>query len=56
VTDKDKYSDHLAKANSFADLGKTSSAIKEYQAAYDIIEDSAIPERIKRLREQSLGL
>jgi len=56
VNDKSDFYDHVRKAQSFAQLGKTSAAIKEYQAAYDIVEDSTIPEKIKKLREQSLGL
>ena len=55
-TDDLKFDDHIQKAKSLAGLGKTSAAIKEYQAAYDIIQDSTIPEKIKKLREQSLGL
>ena len=51
-----KFHEHIRNAQSFADLGKTSAAIKEYQAAYELIEDSTIPEKIKHLREQSLGL
>jgi hypothetical protein len=54
--DHAKFDEHVRKAKSFADLGKTSDAIKEYQAAYDLIENSSIPEQIKQLREQSLGL
>ena len=54
--DKAKFYDHVQKAQSLAELGKSSAAIKEYQAAYDLVEDSTIPEKIKNLREQSLGL
>jgi len=58
VYDKDLavFRDHIQKAKTAADLGKTSEAIKEYQAAYEIIENASIPEKIKKLREQSLGL
>ena len=56
VDDDLKFYEHILKAKSFGELGKTSAAIKEYQAAYDIIEDSTIPEKIKKLRDQSLGL
>jgi len=51
-----KFTGHMHKAQSLADLGKTSDAIKEYQAAYDIIRDPSIPEKIKKLQAQSLGL
>ena len=51
-----KFKDHIQKAKSFADLGKISDATKEYQAAYDIIENSSIPAQVRKLREQSLGL
>lgn len=56
VIDEAKYYEHVDRGNSFADLGKTSDAIKEYQAAYDIIENPTALEKIKKLREQSLGL
>src|SRR5205823_3318126 len=44
---------HIKKAKSFAELGKNSDAIREYQAAFDIIENSSVSAEIKRLREQS---
>lgn len=56
VKDEPKFHEHTAKAKALGDLGKTSDAIKEYQAAYSIIEASTIPDQIKKLREQSLGL
>jgi hypothetical protein len=56
LVDETKFRDHIQKALSFAALGRTSAAIKEYQAAFDIIEVSTIPEKIKKLRDQSLGL
>ena len=56
LQEEPKFREHIHKARELADLGKTSDAIKEYQAAYTIIEDSTIPAKIKKLREQSLGL
>jgi uncharacterized protein YecT (DUF1311 family) len=56
LTDKSQFDDHIEKAQSSANLGQTSVAIKEYQAAYNLIEDATIPEKIKKLQEQSLGL
>ena len=56
VLDEAHYYDHVDKGNSFAAVGKTSAAIKEYQAAYDIFTNSTTSEKIKKLREQSLGL
>ncbi|MEA3187624.1 MAG: hypothetical protein QOD99_1454, partial [Chthoniobacter sp.] len=50
------FESHLKKAKSFAELGKNADAIREYQAAFDIIDNSSIPPEIKKLREQSLGL
>jgi len=50
------FRDHLTKASNFADLGKSSAAIHEYEAAYSIFQDPQIPEKIKKIREQSLGL
>ena len=54
--DAPKFRAHVTKARDLAGRGKTSDAIKEYEAAYDIIENSSIPEQIKKLRQQSLGL
>lgn len=54
--DVSKFNEHIRQARALADLGKTSDAIKQYQEAYDIIENSSVPEQIKKLREQSLGL
>ena len=56
VTDEAQYYDHMDKGNSFAELGKTSAAIKEYKAAYDIFASPTAAAKIKKLREQSLGL
>jgi len=50
------FKDHLNKAKASADLGKISDALREYQAAYSIFPDPQIPEEIKKIREQSLGL
>ncbi len=51
-----KYYEHLDKGNSLADRGRNAAAIREFQAAYDIIQNPSIAERIKKLNEQSLGL
>ena len=51
-----EYQPHVNKARSFAQLGKISDAIREYEAAFAIIEVPSIPTEIKKLREQSLGL
>ena len=56
VRDELKFRGHINKAQYLAGRGRTSEAIKEYEAAYDIIENSSIPEQIRKLREQSLGL
>jgi tetratricopeptide (TPR) repeat protein len=56
VTEEPKYQEHMQKGTWFAALGKTSSAIKEYQAAYDLIPNPAIPDMMKKCREESLGL
>jgi uncharacterized protein YecT (DUF1311 family) len=56
VIDEANFYAHYDKGNSFAANGKTSDAIKEYQAAYAIIESPTLLEKIKNLREQSLGL
>ena len=54
--DLSKFQSHLTEANYLASSGKTSEAIKEYQAAYEILEIPSIPERINKVRQQSLGL
>ena len=50
------FLDHYRKARSLAKDGKTGAATREYQAAYKIIQNPDIPEQIKKLHEQSLGL
>ena len=47
---------HISKAVSLSDAGKTGNAIEEYQKAFDLFPDPDIPERIKTLQEQGLGL
>lgn len=47
---------HLEKAKSLSEAGKTGNAVQEYQKAYEIFPDPSITERIKALREESLGL
>lgn len=56
LTDESKYFEHIGKAERLAALGKSSAAITEYQAAYDLIQTPNIPEKIKQLRLESLGL
>ena len=51
-----EFQEHVKKARSLAELGKNSDAIREYEAAFALIENSSIPAEIKKLREQSLGL
>lgn len=51
-----EYQTHVQKARSLAALGKNAEAIREYEAAFAIIEIPSIPAEIKKLREQSLGL
>ena len=46
---------HITKAAALADAGKTGNAIEEYQEAFELFPDPAIADRIKALREQSLG-
>lgn len=50
------FKEHLTKAKASADLGKSSTAIQEFNAAYSLFPDPSIPEKIKKIREQSLGL
>lgn len=50
------FLEHYRKARSFGNAGKISDAAREYQAAFEIIQNSTIPEQIKKLRQQSLGL
>ena len=51
-----EYLAHMKKAKSQAELGKNSDAIREYEAAFAILETPQLPREIKKLREQSLGL
>ncbi len=51
-----EYQAHVNKARSLAALGKNSDAIREYEAAFAIVEAASITAEIKKLREQSLGL
>jgi tetratricopeptide (TPR) repeat protein len=51
-----EYQAHVKKARWLATLRRNSEAIREYEAAFTIIEAPSIPPEIKRLREQSLGL
>lgn len=50
------YRQHVKRAESLADLGKASEAIREYNAAFALFENPRISKAVKRLREQSLGL
>lgn len=52
----DDANSHITKASASADAGKVGTALQEYQKANQIFPDPAIAERIKTLREQSLGL
>ena len=47
---------HASKAASEFAAGKAGDAIREYQRAYEIFPDPAIADRIKQLRDESLGL
>lgn len=51
-----EYQAHMKKGRSLAELGKNSDAIREYEAAFAIIETPSIPREIKKLKELSLGL
>jgi len=48
--------EHEKKAAAAAALGRTSEAIREYKAAYDLFPDPSVAEKTKKLREESLGL
>jgi hypothetical protein len=54
--DVKEFKEHVSQAKLSAAAGHTAEAIKEYEAAYGIIESPAIPGAIKKLRMQSLGL
>ena len=47
---------HQSEAQKLEALGKTSAAIKEYQQSFDLIKNDNLLQKIKQLREQSLGL
>lgn len=47
---------HLERAESLASAAKTGDAVREYQEAYRIYPDPAVAEKIKKLRDESLGL
>jgi hypothetical protein len=56
LNDEPKYQGHVKKAKDLAEKLMSADAIKEFQAAYDIIPNASIPLQIQKVREQSLGL
>ena len=51
-----EFQAHVDKGRRQAALGKHSDAIREYQAAYGIVENATIATEIQKLRKESLGL